>query len=233
MATTRSTIRTRIQRRLGDTNSTPFYATAFYNDIIDSRVQTWAGLVCRLAPNWYLEHTNFTGVDDAADSTNEFYNFPADYRAFVQLERQYGTGSGRVYQPLRIVNAEDQDRWRLYDVGLLSLPDSLTSYEQVVSIWGTQLRIVPAPSNNNYEYRLKYIRRPVALAADESNLDIPDEWMEVIVLDSAIYVMAQRGDPNAALLMELRDREVKMLRDEHRRMNASSTGMPYMDQIAF
>lgn len=232
MPITRGDLRTSIQRRIGDTSNS--YGSPFYNDIIDSRTRTWGGKIAQLAPNYYLEHTNYTGRDDASDAAFEFYQFPSNYRTFIQLERQFGTGAGQIFQVLRIVNSEDQDRYKLYDVGLLSLPDSLTNYEQTVSVWDTNFRILPAPVNNSYEYRLKYIRSPVNAAADESNLDIPDEWQEVVILDSAIFILSQLGDASTAQMLQgLLGNEVKMLKDEYRRKSFPVQGLPYLDRMMF
>ena len=233
MPVTLSTARTRAARRIGD-SSQNFYTSALYNDIIEQRCISWAGLIARLCPHFYLEHTSFTGVDDAADANYEFYTFPSNYRTFVQLERQFGSGAGRVYQPLRVINSEDQDRFRLNDVGLLTLSDSLTNYEPTVSVWGNQLRIIPAPVNNSYEYRLKYLRRPVTLSADESTLDVPDEWVELIVLDTAYQVLSQLGDVDSARMLQGNlDREIKMMKDEFRRQSMNIEGGVYLDQMGF
>src|SRR3990167_9936816 len=214
MSITRSDMRTRVQRRIGDSSGN-FYGTALYNDIIETRAITCGGVIARLRPNYYITHTNYTGVDDAVDSAYEFYRFPTDFRSFIQLERILGSGAGSVYQPLRTVNSEDQDRYRLYNVALLTLPDSITNYEQTVSIWDSRFRVIPAPANNSYEFRLKYIRRPIALSSDETTLDIPDEWIEVVALDCAYFVLSQLGDTeSAAMLRENLDREYKMMRDE-------------------
>lgn len=224
MPVTLSTARTRAQRRIGDSSGN-FYGSALYNDIIEQRTITWAGVIARLCPHFYLEHASFTGVDDAADSAYEFYNFPSNYRAFVQLERVFGSGAGTVYQPIYVVNSEDQDRYKLSDVGYLTLADSITNYEQTVALWGNQFRLIPAPVNNSYEYRLKYLRRPVTLSADESTLDVPDEWVEVIVLDTAYQVLSQLGDrESAAMIRDNMDREVKMLKDEYRRQTMNIEG---------
>ena len=232
MSITRGDLRGMVQRRIGDSSGN-FYGSTFYNDIIDSRVSTWAGKVAQLAPNYYLEQTGYDGVDDATDSTYEFYEFPDDYRTFVKLERQFGSGTGVIYQTLRTVNSEDQERYRLHSTGLLALSDSLTNYEQTVAVWDTRFRIVPAPVSNDYTYRLKYLRKPVAASADESLLDIPDEWGEVVVLDCCVFVLSQLGDPVAQGLAELRDREYKLLRDEYRRKTMDTDGMPVMERMDF
>lgn len=221
MSITRGDMRTKIQRRIGDTS---FYTTALYNDIIDSRVRTWAGKIALLAPNYYIEHVNFTGVDDADDSDNQYYSFPAGYRSFIRLERRFGSGLGVVYQNVPVVNAEDQDRYHVSSYTLLALPDSLTNYEQTVSVRDTQFRLIPAPVNNNYLYRLVYLRSPVDAAADNTNLDIPDEWQEVIILDCAIYVLSTLGDSTVEGIKQLLTNEYKMLRDEYRRKTMDVKG---------
>ena len=231
MPTNRSTLRTMVQRRIGDTSSTTFYSTAFYNDIIDSRVRTWSGVIAQLAPNYYIEMTTVTGVDDADVSDYEFYSFPSNYRSFIKLERRFGTGRGALYQSLRVVNAEDADRYRTSSRTLLALPDSLTNYEQVVSVQDTQFRITPSPVNNGYVYRLYYMRASVDAADDNSNLDIPDEWREVIVLDAAIYVLAQTGDPIVTQLTPLFDKEYAALKSEYRRKLVGIDGIPTLDQM--
>ena len=71
MPVTRETARARAQRRIGDSSGN-FYGSALYNDIIEQRTITWGGVVARLAPNFYIEHASFTGVDDAADANYEF-----------------------------------------------------------------------------------------------------------------------------------------------------------------
>lgn len=229
MPITRSDLRTKIQRRIGDTHSTTFYSSAFYNDIIDSRVLSRSGLISRYVPNYYIKHTNYTGVDDATDSTYEFYQFPTDYRTFVKLERQYGTASNRIYQTIRLVNAEEQERYRLANHTLLALPDSLTNFEQCVSVWDNRFRLVPAPVNNSYEYQLKYLRRPVDASADESLLDIPDEWREVIILDCAIYILTQTGDPLADRLRNLLQEELFNLKNEYSRKTMDIEGIPTLE----
>ncbi len=187
MATTRGQLRTKILLRIGDTSSSQFYTTPFLNDLIDERLLTRSGEFARYAPNYYLEHYQFTGRDDALDSTFEFYAVPADFRAFVKVERQYGTNPNSVYaliwRALRTINSEDEDRYRFLARTILTLPDSLTVYEQVCSMWDTKLRILPAPVDNSFVYRLKYLRRPITVSDDNQNLDIPDEWISAIVYD--------------------------------------------------
>lgn len=228
MSITRGSMRSKIQLRIADTS---FYSTTFYNDIIDSRVLTWGGYIARLMPNYYIEQTSYTGRDDATDVNYEFYQVPEAFRAFIKLERQFGTGLGRMYQTLRLVNAEEQERYRLQNITLLALPDSLTNYEQTVSLWDDQFRVVPAPPNNSYIYFMKYIRKPIAASADESLLDIPDEWGEVIILDSAIHILSQIGDPMVSGLMPLLQTEVKMLRDEFRRRIMMTEGIPQLGRL--
>lgn len=233
MSLTRSAIRTKVQNRIGDASGN-FYGNTLYNDLIESVTITLGGLCARLAPNYYLTHASYTGVDDATDSTYEQYSFASNHRAFVQLERIFGTGAGVVYQPLRVVSAEDQDRYRLHNISLLALPDSLTNYEQTVAVWGTTFRVIPAPVNNSYEYRLKYLRKPVTLSADESTLDIPDEWAELVVLDVCLRALSMLGDDSTLrLIRELRDQEWKMMRDEYRRRDANTNGAPMLDQMIF
>lgn len=226
MAITRSTMRTQVRRRLGDEAASPQYSDAFVNDIIDSRVRTRAGIISRFAPNWYLEHTAITGVDDATDSNYEFYNFPANYRAFIKLERQLGSGSSAVYQNVPVVNAEEQDRYRISNRTVLLLPDSFTNYELTVSIWDNQLRIIPAPSDNSYEFRCKYVRRPTNATSDSDNLDIPDVWQEFIQLDCVVFIMGQLGDPLAQNWRSLRDEEYVAMTKEFRRQIMDVDGMP-------
>ena len=231
MSINRSTMRTMIQRRIADTTATTFYETAFYNDIIDSRTLSRAGMVDRYSPNYYMVQNTITGVDDATDSTNEFYQVPSDFRVFVSLERRYGTGLGTQYLKLRVINPEDQERYRLTSRVLLTLPDSITNYEQVVSLWNNRVRIVPAPVNNGYIYRLRYLRRPIAASADESNLDIPDEWGETVALDCAIFILTRTGDPVADRLKVLRDEEIHLLSQEYRRRIMDVNPFPTMDQM--
>ena len=226
MSITRGNLRTQIQRRLGDTGTSQGYTTAFYNDIIDSRMRTRGGLIARLSPNYYIEHLAITGVDDATDAEFEFYNFAANHRTFVRLERQFGSGNSSVYQTVPVVNAEEQDRYRIGNTTLLLLPDSFTNYELTVSVWDTQLRIVPAPQNNSYEFRLKYLRRPINSTDDSDNLDIPDEWQELIVLDSCVFIQSQLGDPLGQGWKALRDEELNYMTKEYRRRLMDTDGIP-------
>ena len=215
---TRSDLRTMVQRRIGDTSSTTFYTTAFYNDIIDSRVLNRAVDITRWAPSYYLNHLTVDGVDDATDSTNEFYSVGSNFRTFVQLERRFGTGNSAIYEKVPLVAAEDQDKFQ-YSANKLALaqPDSLTYGEHTVSLWDTRIRIIPAPRNNSYIFRLKYLRQPTTLSSDETVVDVPDEWIEIIVLDCVIYVMHQTGDPLANNWEKLRDQELGMVSREYRR----------------
>lgn len=226
MSTTREEARSKIQRRIGDIASSTFYTTAFYNDIIDSRVLSIAGILARHMPNYYLEHYAFTGVDDAADSTYEFYSLPTNYKEFVKLERQHGTGNSALFETVPRVNAEEQDRYKVANRLILTLPDSLTNYEMTVSVWDTQVRLIPAPQNNSYEFRLKYLRRPTAATGDSSNLDMPDEYIELLVLESSVYILNQIGNPMAQNFMLLRDQELFRIQKESGRKTLSIDGIP-------
>ena len=232
MSYTRGTVRTMIQRRIGDSSGN-FYGTTFYDDIIDEKAKTWGVKVATYVPNYYFEHDTITGVDDATDSSNEYYQMPSDFFKFISLERRFGSGSGIVYQSLREINAEDQDRYRLYDIALLTLPDSLTNYEQTVSIWDNRVRILPAPVTNSYVYQLKYVRRPIAASADESLIDLPDEWINCLVIDSAILVLSQLGDNSTVELLERQlQSEFKLVKDSYRR-NFGASGQTTMDRMTF
>ena len=231
MAISRGTMRTMIQRRIGDTASTSFYATAFYNDVIDSRILSYSGQINKFAPNYYAEQTAYTGVDDAADAAYEFYNFPTNYRAFVRFERRMGSTNRAPYEILRVVNFEDQDKYINSSRQLIALPDTNANYEQVVSVWGNQFRLIPAPVNNSYEYRLIYLRKPVAASDDNSSLDIPDEWGEVIALAAGIFIMTQQGDPLANNLAALLKQELAMLKDEFPRQTMGVDGIPALESM--
>lgn len=229
---TRGSMRTRIRLRMGDTTTTPFYSTTLLNDVIDSRCLARASEISRLAPNFYLAHASYTGADDATDSTYEFYNFPSNFGTFVKLERQFGTGQNTVFQTMRKVNPEDQDRYRIGFNLVLLLPDSMQNFQQTVADWGSQFRLIPPPVNNSYLYRLRYLRQPIASSADESVLDIPREWEEVIALDSAIFCFMTAGDQtNAQGLTGLLSAEIASVHRTYRRHNMSVEGIGTLDQM--
>ena len=226
MSITRGDLKSKVQRRIGDTATTTFYATALYNDIIDTSVRTQASLIMRLNPNWYMESTTITGVDDATDVLFEVYDLPSNFRVFVRLERQHGTGTGITYQEVPCVNVEDQDIICASNYTLIAPSDSVVTAPQIVAVWATTLRIRPAPADNNYLYRLVYLRRPIDSTADNDYLDIPDEWQELIILDCAIKIMNTLGDPIAGNVMNDYLREMKFLRDDYRRRSMNIGSVP-------
>ena len=226
-------MRSMCQRRIADTAATSFYSSTLMNDFINGRVRTRSGMIERFNPNYYLEQSTITGVDDADDSSYEFYSVPSNFRHFVSLSRIFGTGTGRLYQPLRCVNAENQERYMLSSRTQLALPDTITNYEQVVSIWKTQIRIIPAPSSNSYSYRFKYLRKPANAVGDSTNLDIPDEWQELIALDVSIFALSTIGE-NEALVKQLnmlRLEELKNMKDEYRRRSMGFDSIPTLDTM--
>lgn len=235
MSTTRGQLRSKVLLRIGDTSSSQFYTTLFLNDLIDERVLTRSGEFARYAPNYYLEHYQFTGRDDSLDSTYEFYAVPSDFRTFVKVERRYGTDPSSIYsliwRSLRIINSEDEDRYRFLARTILTLPDSLTVYEQVVSMWDTKLRILPAPVDNSFVYRLKYLRRPVAAADDNTNIDIPDEWISAIVYDVCRFALTQTGDPLMERFDKLYASEVSIIDKEYRRRQTPTGGFYTLEEM--
>ncbi len=235
MSTTRGALRAKVLLRIGDTSSSQFYTTAFLNDLIDERLLTRSGEFARYSPNYYLEHYQFTGRDDALDSTYEFYAVPANFRAFVKVERRYGTNPASVYsliwRSLRTINSEDEDRYRFLARTILTLPDSLTVYEQVVSMWDTKLRILPAPIDNTFIYRLKYLRRPVTATDDNDDLDIPDEWVSAIVYDVARFALTQTGDPLMERFDKLYNSEVSIIDKEYRRRSTPTQGIMTLEEM--
>lgn len=227
MSITRSALRTKVQLRLGDTNNV--YGSTLYNDIINAVTSTKSGEIAKYNPNYYLEQDIITGVDDATDSTDEFYLLPSDFRTFVSLERRLGgaTDQGRAYEKLPLVNAEESDRYRLANQSLLMLSDTAINYEQVVSMWGSTIRIVPAPANNDYVYELKYLRKSTDASADETNLDIPDEWAELITLEVAFKVACTVGDPIAqSHIAPQIQMEWRNMRNEYNRRTLGYESMP-------
>lgn len=231
MSITRGDMRTTVGRRLGDTSATTNYSTAHYNDIIDSRTKSLAGQMAKYAPNYYLEHTTYEGVDDAIDSAYEFYQVPNAFRTFIRLWRVYGTGSSRIFQTVPVVNAENQEEYSIARFTILTLPDSTANFEQTVSLWNTKIRIFPAPRNNSYVYRMAYLRQPIVSSADESLLDIPDEWGELLALECAIFIMTQTGDPLMSGLMTLRNAEMKNIKDEYRRRMMDTDTFPALETM--
>ena len=235
MSITRGTMQTQIRRRIADDGTTEFYSDTFINDIIDAVCITWGTVINRYVPNFYLAHQAYTGVTDALDANYEFYDYPADHVAFVKLERRYGTGTGTVYQTVKQVNEEDQDKYRIAGASLLSLPDSLTNIQQTVSNWGDRFRLIPAPTNSSYLYRLKYLRRPTTSASDEAVLDIPDEWGEVIRLACAIKVLSRSSDaatnPMIQNLREELNQEFGILKESHRRKAMTIEGLGPLEQM--
>lgn len=231
MSITRGNMRSRIQRRIGDTAATTFYSTALYNDIIDARCQSWVEEIKRLTPNYYLAHQNYTGVDDAIDTLYEFYNWPADFGTFVKLERQFGTGQAVVYQEMRKVNPEDQDRYRIGFNLVLLLPDSMQNFQQTVADWGSKFRLIPPPQNNGYLYRLRYLQKYVAATADETVLNIPDEWQELITLDCASFVLQTSGDPISQDYAGRVEKEYALMKRTFRRHSMSIEGIGTMDRM--
>lgn len=235
MSITRGTMRTEIRRRIADDGSTSFYSNALINDHIDSRMLTWSTVINRYAPNFYIAHQSYTGVDDALDADYEFYSYPSDFISFIKLERRFGSGNGVVWQRLLEINSEDQDKYRVSGVTLLTLPDSISNLQQTVSNWGSKFRLIPAPSNTSYLYRLKYLRRPTVAASDEAVLDIPDEWAEVIRLAVAIKVLTRSSDeasnPMIAGLKTELNEEVGILMNAHRRKSMNVEGIGPMESM--
>jgi hypothetical protein len=231
MSIQRSTVKASIKRRIGDIASTAFYADAFYNDIIDSRTKTLAGLVAQLAPNYYLEFTSYTGVTDAIDADHEFYQLPTNFRAFSRLERKYGTGASAVYESVEMVNAEDGDIYAKRVVPVMYLPTSYNTGNRTCSLFGTKLRIYPAPVDTGEVYRLIYMRQPVATSDDNDLLDVPDEWQEVLILDCAVFILAQTNDPTATTIAALLNKEVMTLKAEYRRRSMPTQGIPPLSHM--
>ena len=235
MSITRGTIQTQIRRRIADDGTSEFYSDTFINDIIDAVALTWSTVINRYDPNYYIAHQAYTGVTDATDANYEFYNYASDHTAFVKLERRHGTGAGTVYQTVKQVNEEDQDKYRIAGASLLTLPDSLTNIQQTVSNWGNRFRLIPAPTNTSYLYRLKYLRRPTASASDEALLDFPDEWAEVIRLACAIKILSRSSDaatnPMIQNLREELNQEFGILRDSHRRKAMTIEGIGPLEQM--
>lgn len=199
MAVTRTQMETKVRRRIGDkttrsdgTSITPFHPAADVQAAINDCLRERQPLIITQDPTWYQSETNYIGITDAVASTDdEQYTLPTDFRAWIRLAR-----TDLNYLPT-VKKVERSELDMIYQQnGHLFAGDSQLSENELCAILTgmtsnarvNRLRIVPAPASTSYTYRLFYQRIPTEPSSDSHDLDMPDEWAEVIALDAALYL---------------------------------------------
>src|SRR5688572_8483278 len=86
---------TKVRRRIADkvtrsdgTSITPFHTATDVQAAINDCLRERQPQIAAQDPTWYQSETNYIGITDAVTATsNEQYNLPADFKAFLRLAR--------------------------------------------------------------------------------------------------------------------------------------------------
>lgn len=216
MAVTRTQMETKVRRRLADkttrsdgTSITPFYPAADVQAAINDALRERQPTIIGHDKTFYASQTDYIGITDAVGSTsNEQYNLPSDFRDFIRLARK----DLQYYPTVRKVTREELDAC-VYRNGWLFANDYQISERELCAILTgitsnartNRIRILPAPTATSQTYRLYYVRIPTEPSSDSHELDMPDEWAEVVALDTALYLASTVNDEVAARLERQRD----------------------------
>jgi hypothetical protein len=207
---------TKVRRRIADkvtrsdgTSITPFHTATDVQAAINDCLRERQPQIHAQDPTWYQSEANYVGVTDAVVSTNgEQFALPADFKAFIRLAR-----SDLTYFPaVKKFERSELDMIYQQNGHLFSGDTQLSENEACAVLTGmvsnarvNRLRILPAPVATSYTYRLFYQRIPTEPSSDSHDLDMPDEWAEVIALDTALYLAQTVNSETAPAIEHQRD----------------------------
>ncbi len=220
---------TKVRRRLADKTTrrdgtaitNPFYPDADIFLAVADAIRERQTDIIAADRSWYRQQktADYVGITDAIAASgpivaNEQYDLPSDFKDFEKLVRSDLAG----YPVVRKVDHQVQEALRIRGAWLFAgfyavYPENVTpTYETCAVVTGmssnsrkNRLRILPAPAATSYTYRLWYQRQHTEATAGAHELDIPDEWQEVIALDTALYLCATTNEKMAGLLAQQRD----------------------------
>lgn len=223
MSVTQAAMTTKVRRRLADASTrrdgtsvtNPFHSDATVQAAINDAVRERQSDIIAQDKTFYLTTAAFVGITDAVAATsNQQYNLPSDFKDWVKL----GRSDLPSYPTVKLVPHEFQDayRYRAWDffAGFYATyPENLSPSDETAAILTgvatgartNRFRILPAPASTSYTYTLWYIRTPTEPSQTTYIVDIPDEWQEVVALDTALYLAAISNDESAGRLEHMRD----------------------------
>lgn len=216
MPVTRTQMETKVRRRIADkttrrdgTSITPFHPAADVQAAINDSLRERQPQIISQDASFYVTETTYIGVTDAVVSTNdEQFNLPSNFKDFIRLCR-----TDLTYLPtVKKVTREEADTI-YYAKGYLFANDVQLSENEVCAVLTgmtsnartNRVRILPAPASTSFTYKLFYTRVPTEPSSDSHELDMPDEWAEVIALDAALYLANTVNAEIAARLEHARD----------------------------
>lgn len=229
MSVTLTTMTTKVRRRLADKTtrrdgtsiSNPFYPDADITAAVNDCVRERQPDIIAQDKTFYLRTpaADYIGITNAVAASgliiaNEQYELPTDFKDFVKLVRSDLPG----YPVVKKVKHDEQEALKISGAWLFygfyaTYPENVTpTHETCAVVSGVtsnaktnRLRILPAPASTSYTYRLWYQRQPTEVSSGTHEIDIPDEWQEVIALDAALYLVGTTNERVAGLLAQQRD----------------------------
>jgi len=207
-----SKIRLRLQdrstRRDGTAITTPRFSDTDLNTVINDVIRDRQPLIAEMDKSWYRSTADYT-------ASGETYSLPSGFKQWEELRRSDLSS----YPIVPLIDYNEQDAAKYAYASLWSgfyavHPENIAPAGSSAALLSTtQFRILPAPTSS-MTYRLFYQRVPTEPTADSSNLDIPDNFQEVISLDAALYLassvdaeVAGRIERQLALAIDARERE--------------------------
>lgn len=224
MAITRSAMQEKVRRRLSDRSTrpdgtsvtTPEHPSADIQTQINDTVRLRQSDILQHDPSFYKTRQTFTGQTDAVVGTsNEQYTLPTSpaFLSWVELRRTDLSNYPLV--PLVPYDEQDSRRFTGFFSGFYSAnPSALSPATESAALLTTlasnlivqRFRILPAPASTSYTYALWYMRKPVEPSDDAHNLDIPDDWQDLIAIEAALELAESKNEPLADTLRTQRDR---------------------------
>lgn len=212
MAYQLSTIVTKVQQRIRDTNYSTAEITNYINDTINDIYNEYRLPFMQTTQ----AYTVTAGVSDITNGTG----LPADYSQALDL-LDFTAGQERIilYKDIDYIDDlyADTDDTTIHPAGK----------PQYWYFYGQTPRLYPVPAGA-YTLSLRYYKHPTALSADADVPSIPSQFEELIVVGAAYRTMQVKDDYDTAAVFENKYQELlqKLVVQSSQRQAGAPRQMP-------